>query len=292
MENSNIIKNRYEFVFLFDVENGNPNGDPDSGNMPRIDPETNLGIVTDVCLKRKIRNFVELTKNGESGYNILIKNDRSLNSKFTNAYEALDLPTGKEKNASADDMKKAQEYICQNYFDVRAFGAVMSTGDNPCGIVRGPVQINFARSIDRVIIQDITITRQAITKDADMSDRNKSTEMGKKSIIPYGVYRAEGYVSAMQGQKTGLTEDDVELLWNAIINMFEDDRSAIRGKMCLRKLYIFKHQSELGNAPSHILFDKISVTRKSDVRVARNFSDYEISIDRNMPNGVELIEKL
>ena len=183
----NAIKNRYEFVMLFDVENGNPNGDPDAGNMPRTDPETSLGIVTDVCLKRKIRNFVELTKEGEAGYNILIKADKALNTKFTEAYNTLGLAT-KQKGKNPDDVKQARDYICQNYFDVRTFGAVMSTGDDPCGIVRGPVQLNFARSIDPVFAQDITITRQARTTE----DRQQSgeTEMGKKSIIPYALYRA------------------------------------------------------------------------------------------------------
>lgn len=288
MEN-NAINNRYEFVMLFDCENGNPNGDPDAGNMPRTDPETNFGIVTDVCLKRKIRNFVELYKEGEPGYNILIKADRSLNSKFSEAYDKLGLKK-KQKGKDVSEVKQAQQYICQNYFDVRAFGAVMSTGDDPCGIVRGPVQINFARSIDPVFPQDITITRQAKTTE----DRQAagSTEMGKKSVIPYGLYRAEGYVSAMQAQKvTGFSEEDIELLWTAILNMFEEDHSAARGKMCLRRLYIFKHDSALGNAPSHVLFDKIQVRKKESVPVARSFSDYDISIDESMPEGVELIQK-
>jgi CRISPR-associated protein Csd2 len=288
MEN-NAINNRYEFVMLFDCENGNPNGDPDAGNMPRTDPETNFGIVTDVCLKRKIRNFVELYKEGEPGYNILIKADRSLNSKFSDAYDKLGLHK-KQKGKDVSEVKQAQQYICQNYFDVRAFGAVMSTGDDPCGIVRGPVQINFARSIDPVFPQDITITRQAKTTE----DRQAagSTEMGKKSVIPYGLYRAEGYVSAMQAQKvTGFSEEDIELLWTAILNMFEEDHSAARGKMCLRRLYIFKHDSALGNAPSHVLFDKIQVRKKESVPVARSFSDYDISIDESMPEGVELIQK-
>ncbi len=284
----NAIKNRYEFVMLFDVENGNPNGDPDAGNMPRTDPETSFGIVTDVCLKRKIRNFVELYKDGEEGYNILIKTDRSLNSKFTEAYNECGLKT-KQKGKNADDVKTAQEYMCRNYFDVRTFGAVMSTGDDPCGIVRGPVQINFAKSIDEVYVQDLTITRQAITKEGE----DKQTEMGKKSIISYGLYRAEGYISAMLAQKvTGFSEDDAELLWTAIINMFENDRSAARGKMCLRKLYVFKHDSALGNAPAHVLFDKITVTKKDDVIVPRSFSDYAVSVDSDMPSGVELIEKI
>lgn len=289
MEN-NTIKNRYEFVMLFDVENGNPNGDPDAGNMPRTDPETSFGIVTDVCLKRKIRNFVELYKEGEGGYNILVKADRSLNSKFTEAYDALGLEK-KQKGKKTDDVKKAQEYICANYYDVRTFGAVMSTGDDPCGIVRGPVQINFAKSIDPVYVQDITVTRQAVTNDNDF--KVKQSEMGKKSFISYGLYRAEGYVSAMLAQKvTGFSEDDLELLWTAIINMFENDRSAARGKMCLRKLYVFKHDSALGNAPAHILFDKISIQRKENIQIPRKFEDYDIAIDRGMPSGVEFIEKI
>lgn len=290
MEN-NAIKNRYEFVMLFDVENGNPNGDPDAGNMPRTDPETSYGIVTDVCIKRKIRNFVELFKAGEGGYNILVKADRSLNSKFTEAYDALGLDK-KQKGKNKDDVKKAQEYICANYYDVRTFGAVMSTGDDPCGIVRGPVQINFAKSIDPVYIQDITVTRQAVTTDKDFTEK-KQSEMGKKSFISYGLYRAEGYVSAMLAQKvTGFSEEDLELLWTAVINMFENDRSAARGKMCLRKLYVFKHDSALGNAPAHILFDKIKVERKAGVEPPRAFTDYDITVDTNMPSGVELIEKL
>ncbi len=284
------IKNRYEFVMLFDVENGNPNGDPDAGNQPRIDPETGLGIVTDVCLKRKIRNYVELVKEGEPGYNILIKNDRSLNSKFTEAYESENLNKGK-KGENKDDVLKAQKYMCRNYFDVRTFGAVMSTGNDQCGTVRGPVQLNFARSIDPVYHQDITITRQAKTTE----DRQKAsdTEMGKKSIVYYGLYRAEGYISAALAQKvTGFSEDDLELLWDSVINMFENDRSAARGKMCTRKLFIFKHDSVLGNAPAHVLLDKISVSKNDGVIVPRSFSDYTVSVDRTVPNGVQLIEKL
>lgn len=286
----NAIKNRYEFVMLFDVENGNPNGDPDAGNQPRIDPETSLGIVTDVCLKRKIRNYVELAKEGEEGYNILIKNDRNLNSKFTEAYDVLGL-TKKQSGKNKDDVQKAQQYMCKNYFDVRTFGAVMSTGDDQCGTVRGPVQINFARSMDPVFAQDITITRQAKTSEARENAGN--SEMGKKSIVYYGLYRAEGYISASLAQKvTGFSEEDLELLWKAVINMFEDDRSAARGKMCMRKLYVFRHESSLGNAPSHILFDKIRVDKNSDVIVPRKFSDYTVTVDQTMPEGVTLIEKL
>ena len=287
------IENRYEFVMLFDVENGNPNGDPDAGNLPRVDSETAHGIVTDVCLKRKIRNFVEIYKEGEPGYNILIKGDRSLNSKFTEAYVEAKLPKGKAKDTPRDVQLKAQKYICENYFDVRTFGAVMQTGDDWCGVVRGPVQINFAKSLDPIVQKNITITRQAITKNEDFG--KKPMEMGRKSVVPYGLYRAEGYVSAMLAQKvTGFSEDDLELLWTAIINMFEHDRSAARGKMCMRKLYVFKHSNALGNCPAHILTDKISCTftPTDDKRVPRSFSDYVITVDRNMPEGVELIEKL
>lgn len=284
------IKNRYEFVVFFDVENGNPNGDPDAGNMPRIDPETSYGIVTDVCLKRKIRNFVELTKDGESGYNILIKADKALNTKFTEAYKDLGLETGK-KGGIHEDVEKAKAYMCENYYDVRAFGAVMSTGSDQCGTVRGPVQLNFARSADSVFTQEITITRQAKTT-VERKEKG-ATEMGKKSLIPYGLYRVEGYVSAMLAQKvTGFSEEDLELLWSAVINMFEHDRSAARGKMCVRKLYVFKHDSSLGNAPAQLLFDKITVKRHDDISVPRNFSDYAISVDEKMPEGVTLIEKL
>ena len=233
-----MINNRYDFVMLFDVENGNPNGDPDAGNAPRIDAETGFGYVTDVCLKRKIRNYVELVKNGEAGYNILIKMDKALNTKFNDAYKANNFKTG-QKGKNKDDVKSARDFMCRNYFDVRLFGAVMNTGDDPCGIVRGPVQINFARSISPVNIQDITITRQAITTETDFG--NKNNEMGKKSFIPYGLYRAEGYVSAALANKTtDLSEYDLELLWNAIINMFEEDHSAARGKMCMSYFQAWK----------------------------------------------------
>lgn len=290
MENS-AIKNRYEFVMLFDVENGNPNGDPDAANAPRTDPETSDGIITDVCIKRKIRNFVEIYMEGKEGYNILIKNDRSLNSKFTEAYDKLGLEKGK-KGAKTDDVKKAQEYICENYYDVRTFGAVMSTGGDQCGIVKGPVQITFAKSVDPVYVNDITITRQAKTTE-DRQNSQGNTEMGRKSFVSYGLYRAEGFVSALLAEKvTGFSEDDLELLWTAIINMFENDRSAARGKMCMRKLYVFKHDSALGNAPAHILFDKIKVEKKEGITAPRKFEDYTVTVDENMPSGVTLTEKI
>lgn len=284
------ISNRYEFVMFFDVENGNPNGDPDAGNAPRIDPETNYGFVTDVCIKRKIRNYVELVKEGEERFNILVKPDKSLNSKFTAAYNEIGLKTG-NKGKNPDDVKAARKYMCDNYFDVRTFGFVMSTGDDPCGIVRGPVQINFARSISPVSYQEISITRQAKTTEDRMSAGE--TEMGRKSFIPYALYRAEGYVSAALAQKvTGFDDDDLELLWQAIINMFENDHSAARGKMTLRKLFVFKHDSVIGNAPSGVLFDKITVEEKTPGKPPRAFNDYEITVDDEMPVGVSLECKL
>ena len=288
------IRNRYEFVVLFDVENGNPNGDPDAANAPRTDAETGLGIVTDVCLKRKIRNYVELVKEGVPGYNILIKTDKPLNAKFAEAHTAAG---STQKKKSAEDIAAARAYMCENYYDVRTFGAVMSTGEEPCGIVRGPVQLNFARSLDPVFPQELTITRRAITdakKYAEQAEKNGvMTEMGKKSVVPYGLYRAEGYVSAMLAQKTtGFSEEDLELLWEAVINMFEHDHSAARGKMCVRGLYVFKHDCALGNAPSALLFEKIRVEKKTDVAYPRSFSDYTVSVDEDMPNGVTLIRKL
>lgn len=283
------IQNRYDFVMLFDVENGNPNGDPDAGNSPRVDAETGYGFVTDVCLKRKIRNYVELCKADEEGYQILIKPDRFLNAKFSEAYEAEGLASN-PKGKNVNDVKKAREYMCRHYFDVRAFGAVMSTGDHSCGIVRGPVQINFARSISPVNVQDITITRQARTTEERQG--SGETEMGKKSMIPYALYRAEGYISAALANKvTDLTEDDLELLWSAIINMFEHDHSAARGKMCMRRLYVFKHDNILGNCPSQMLFDKIHVDETEHVP-PRSFGDYRIEVDETMPAGVQFISKI
>lgn len=284
------IENKYEFVMLFDVENGNPNGDPDAGNMPRTDPETSLGIVTDVCIKSKIRNFVNMCMDGKAGYNILIKSDQALNTKFEEAYIENGLETGK-KNKNAESVLIARDYMCKNYFDVRAFGAVMSTGDNLCGTVRGPVQITFGKSLDPINASELTITRQARTT-VERRDTGE-TEMGTKHIVPYALYKAEGYVSALLAQKvTGFSDEDLEMLWTAIENMFEHDRSAARGKMCLRKLIIFKHESALGNYPSYKLIDKIKVEKKEDVKVPRKFEDYSIEIDKNMPQGVEFIERI
>lgn len=284
------IDNRYDFVMLFDVENGNPNGDPDAGNAPRMDAETGYGFVTDVCLKRKIRNYVELCMEREKGYNILIKQDRYLNEKFEEAYDKIGIKS-KDKKKNPDNEKKAQKFMCENYYDVRTFGAVMTTGEYSCGIVRGPVQISFARSLSPINVQDIAIIRQARTdeKRGSLSD----FEMGRKSIIPYALYRAEGYVSAALANKvTDLSERDVELLWDAIINMFEHDHSAARGKMCMRKLYVFKHSRVLGNCSSSVLFDKIQVELKEEEKPPRSYQDYQVMVDRQMPEGVELLEKL
>ena len=291
------IKNRYEFVILFDVENGNPNGDPDAGNMPRVDPETGLGIVTDVCLKRKIRNYVETVKEDSTGYRIYVKDGVPLNRSDAKAYKALDIDekTVKEKKKSDPDLdRKVRDWMCANFYDIRTFGAVMTTFVKAalnCGQVRGPVQLGFARSVEPVIPQEITITRVAITTEADAE--KKGTEMGRKYIVPYGLYRCEGYISANLARKTtGFSEEDLELLWEAIVNMFENDHSAARGKMVVRQLVIFKHASELGNAPSYKLFDTVKVARKTpdDPLPARSYGDYEVKIARDeVPEGVEVI---
>lgn len=284
------IKNRYDFVILFDVENGNPNGDPDAGNMPRVDPETGCGLVTDVCLKRKIRNYVEMAKEGEAGCRIYIKDQVPLNRSDAEALDYLGI-NGDLKAAKKDDPeidRKIRDFMCKNFYDIRTFGAVMTTfvkGALNCGQVRGPVQLSFARSIDPVVPQEITITRVAITTEADAE--NKGTEMGRKYIVPYGLYRAEGYVSANLARKvTGFSEEDLQLLWQAILNMFENDHSAARGKMAVRELIVFKHDSELGNAPAYKLFESVQVKRKSDVEVPRSYHDYEVTVSDELPSGV------
>ena len=287
---SKIIKNRYEFVVLFDVENGNPNGDPDAGNMPRIDPETGHGIITDVCIKRKIRNYVELAKEDCEGYKIYVKESAVLNKQHETAYIGLGIDVKDEKKAK-ENREPLRDFMCKNFFDIRAFGAVMTTKVN-CGQVRGPIQINFARSIDPIVTQEITITRMAVTTEKDAE--NKTNEMGRKHIIPYALYKTEGYVSANIARKTtGFTEKDLELLWESVINMFEHDHSAARGKMAVRKLIVFEHETELGNAPSHKLFDLVQVKRKNEDIPARAYSDYLVTIDNEfLPKGVNLTEKL
>ncbi|MCZ7552447.1 MAG: type I-C CRISPR-associated protein Cas7/Csd2 [Anaerolineae bacterium UTCFX2] len=285
------ISNRYEFVVLYDVENGNPNGDPDAGNMPRIDPETGYGIVTDVAIKRKVRNYAELIKGDSKGYRIYVKEGTPLNQNHVEAYEAIGLKT-KDK-ASAAQVNDARAWMCANFFDIRTFGAVMSTGDN-CGQVRGPVQLNFSRSIDPIVQQEVTITRQTVTK---IEDADKERTMGRKHIVPYALYRVEGYVSAKLANDptkgTGFSEEDLELFWKALEEMFEHDRSAARGKMATRKLIVFKHESDLGNALAHKLFELVKVERKPEANPPRSFGDYDVIVDRTgVPQGVELIEKL
>lgn len=290
------IKNRYDFVLFFDVENGNPNGDPDAGNMPRIDPETGYGIVTDVCLKRKIRNYVETVKEDAEGYGIYIKDNVPLNVSDQRAYAYLsidekDVKTIKKQNLDLDS--QLRDFMCRNFYDIRTFGAVMTTfvkANLNSGQVRGPVQLSFARSIEPIVQQEVTITRIAITTEADAE--KKGTEMGRKYIVPYAMYRAEGYISANLARKsTGFSEGDLELLWDAILNMFEHDHSAARGKMAVRELIIFRHESELGNAPAHKLFDLVEVEKIDKTRPARNHRDYAITIHENIPEGVTLIRR-
>ncbi len=306
-----VIHNRYDFVVLFDVENGNPNGDPDAGNMPRMDPETGLGLVTDVCLKRKIRNYVEAVKEDKPGYRIYIKENVPLeqSDKEALAYVGInDIKTAKKKNPDADinDIKTAKkknpdadrmlrDFMCSNFFDIRTFGAVMTTfmkGALNCGQVRGPVQLGFAKSIDPIAPQEVTLTRVAITTEEDAL--KKKTEIGRKFIVPYALYQAEGYISANLARKvTHFSEDDLKLLWQAIINMFENDHSAARGNMAVRELIVFKHDSELGNAPSYKLFERVHVARKDPHTPPRSYSDYEVQVDtENMPQGVTCERKI
>ena len=302
---SEVIKNRYEFVVLFDVENGNPNGDPDAGNMPRIDPESGLGLVTDVCIKRKIRNYIETVKEGEKGYKIYIKEDAPLNRSDREACKELGVEESDDKKVTEALKKlkkndpdvdfKLRDYMCDNFYDIRTFGAVMTTFVKAalnCGQVRGPVQIGFARSIDPIITQEVTITRVAITTETDAE--NKSTEIGRKNIVPYALYRAEGYISANLARKvTGFSEEDLELLWEAIINMFEHDHSAARGKMAVRELIVFKHSKELGDCPSYKLFDAIEVKRKENVLYPRQYQDYIVDIHKEqIPESVEMTRKI
>ena len=295
------IKNRYEFVVLFDVENGNPNGDPDSGNMPRIDPESGLGLVTDVCLKRKIRNYVETVKEDAKGYKIYIKEDVPLNRSDREACESLGITETEDKKVTEALKKlkksdkdvdiKLRDYMCDNFYDIRTFGAVMTTfvkASLNCGQVRGPVQLGFARSIDPIVSQEVTITRVAITTEKDAE--NKSTEMGRKNIVPYGLYRVEGYISANLARKvTGFSEEDLDLLWEAIINMFENDHSAARGKMSVRELIVFKHSKELGDCPAYKLFDAVEVRKKEEIEYPRKYQDYTVQIHEEMiPDSIEM----
>ncbi|HIS32534.1 MAG TPA: type I-C CRISPR-associated protein Cas7/Csd2 [Candidatus Limivivens intestinipullorum] len=298
---SEVIKNRYEFVILFDVENGNPNGDPDAGNMPRLDPESGLGLVTDVCLKRKIRNYVQTVKEEEKGFKIYIKEDVPLNRSDREACREMGIDETEDKKVTEALKKlkksdpdvdgKLRDYMCENFYDIRTFGAVMTTfvkASLNCGQVRGPVQLGFARSIDPIFSQEVSITRVAITTEKDAE--NKNTEMGRKSVVPYGLYRAEGYISANLARKvTGFSEEDLALLWEAIINMFENDRSAARGKMAVRELIVFKHSKELGDCPAYKLFDAVEVHKKEEVEYPRRFQDYTVQIhEEQIPESVEV----
>lgn len=289
---SDVIQNRYEFVILFDVENGNPNGDPDAGNMPRIDAETNYGIVTDVCIKRKIRNYVEIKQNDCKNFKIYVKEGIPLDVNRKWAYEetGIKVPSGTDEPKEKEEYKRITKFMCDNFFDIRAFGAVMTLKYN-CGQVRGPVQINFAQSVEPIVPSELTITSCTFANEGE-----SSSKMGRKHFVPYALYKTEGYISANLAKKTtGFSEEDVELLWEAIINMFEHDHAAARGKMAVRKLIIFKHDSELGNVQSHKLFDAITIKHndESKGKPARAFSDYTITVSKEaIPSSVTVIEKL
>lgn len=323
------INHRYDFVLFFDVKNGNPNGDPDAGNMPRIDPETGHGLVTDVCLKRKVRNFVELTRSEAENYNIYVREKAILNVQQKTAYTALGIEPSKMKSSKdklegedadlfgdktakkksktekedtaklekvkgdAQKIERAKDWMCQNFYDVRTFGAVMSTGDFKCGQVKGPVQLAFAKSIDPVFPREITVTRMAITTIEDaLKQFGENRTMGSKFIVPYGLYRAHGFISASLADRTGFSENDLDLFWAALKNMFEHDHSAARGEMSSQKLFVFKHNDKLGSAPAHKLFNLITA-EKTAQGPARDFSDYRIEVNRQaVPAGVELIEML
>jgi CRISPR-associated protein Csd2 len=286
------IQNRYEFVYLFDVANGNPNGDPDAGNLPRLDPETNRGLVTDVCLKRKVRNYVEMTKNGSPGHAIYMQERAILNRQHGKAYEAIG--TKPESKKLPKDEAKAKEltsWMCATFYDIRAFGAVMTTEVN-CGQVRGPIQIAFAQSVDPIVPLEVSITRSSVTNERDLE---KERTMGRKHIIPYGLYRAHGFISANLAERTGFSDDDLELFWGALKSMFEHDRSAARGEMAARRLIVFKHKDKLGNAPAHKLFEAVVVAPMNGAGTPRGFADYRDRISINtagIPGGVEILKDL
>lgn len=291
------LENRYDFVLLFDVKDGNPNGDPDAGNLPRVDAETGLGLVTDVSLKRKVRNYVGLVKEEQPPYEIYVKEKAILNLQHARAYKAIDAEDqleidkkGHVKSKGKGSNDNARRWMCENFYDVRTFGAVMSIGVN-CGQVRGPVQMTFARSIDPIFAQEHSITRMAVATEAEAEKQDGDNRtMGRKHTVPYGLYRAHGFVSAPLAGQTGFSEGDLELLWEALANMFEHDRSAARGEMATRGLYVFKHDSKLGSAHAHDLFERITARRKEGVAVPRGFGDYEINVDaENLISGVGMI---
>ena len=297
------LKNRYDFMLIFDVKDGNPNGDPDAGNLPRVDTETGEGLVTDVCLKRKVRNYVQLTKGAEAGYDIFVKEKAILNKEIEKAYADLAIDLSKPPADAADGKKRnkegqgqggevlqARDKMCATYFDIRTFGAVMSTGAN-AGQVRGPVQLTFARSVDPVVTLEHSITRMAVATEAEAEKQSGDNRtMGRKNTVPYGLYVAYGFVSPALAKQTGFSEEDLETLWTALVNMFDQDHSAARGMMATQKLVVFKHDSALGNAPSHKLFDLVKISKKSNVAVARKFADYELTLPGGdtLPEGVSL----
>ena len=281
------LKNRFDFVFVFDVKDGNPNGDPDAGNLPRVDAETGMGLVTDVCLKRKVRNYVQVSKNCAEGYDIFIKEKAVLNTLIDKAHEDEKVKDAKDKTMAARD------FMCKKYYDIRTFGAVMSTGKN-AGQVRGPIQLTFARSTDPIIASEHSITRMAVAteKEAEKQSGDNRT-MGRKATVPYGLYVGYGFVSANLAKQTGFSEEDLELFWEALKNMFDVDRSAARGLMSAQKLIVFKHDSELGNAPANKLFDLVKIEKKDNNDVPRSFFDYNVTIDtENLPQGVTIEEMI
>jgi len=279
------LDKRYDFVFLFDVKDGNPNGDPDAGNLPRADAETGMGLVTDVCLKRKIRNFVELTQAGKPSLRIFVKEKAILNRAIDEAHAQEHVAS----KAKREKTEAARTWMCENYFDIRTFGAVLSTGRN-AGQVRGPVQLTFARSIDPVIASEHSITRMAVTTEEEAEKQSGDNRtMGRKFTIPYGLYRCHGFVSASLAKQTGFSEVDMNLFWQALLNMFDHDRSAARGEMSARGIYAFEHDSVLGNAPATLLFERITVSKNNEIEAPRKFSDYKIGVDAsNLPQGVSL----
>jgi CRISPR-associated protein Csd2 len=291
------LTNRYDFVLLFDVKDGNPNGDPDAGNLPRLDAETGFGLVTDVSLKRKVRNFVGLVKAEQPPFEIYVKEKAVLNNQHKRAYVGIgreDLLVGDDKKRKGGEaVDDARAWMCRNFYDVRTFGAVMSTGIN-CGQVRGPVQLTFARSIDPIMAQEHSITRMAVATEAEAEKQEGDNRtMGRKHTVPYGLYMAHGFVSSFLAKQTGFSADDLDLLMQALEQMFEHDRSAARGEMSTRGLYVFKHDSELGNAPAHVLFERIKPHLKDGVTVPRNFTDYEVEVDEaNLPAGVSLMRRI
>jgi CRISPR-associated protein Csd2 len=299
------LSNRYDFVLLFDVSDGNPNGDPDAGNLPRIDAETGCGLVTDVCLKRKVRNYVQLKRGETSPHRIFVKEKAILNRTMEQAYNDLGIDLtiapkdpgdgkgrNKVKTGQGSEVDKARAYMCQHYFDIRTFGAVMSTGPN-AGQVRGPVQFTFARSVDPIVSLEHSITRMAVTTEADAEKQGGDNRtMGRKFTVPYGLYKAHGFISASLAQQTGFTNEDRDLLWEALLNMFEHDRSAARGLMTTRGLYVFEHDSTMGNAHAHELFDRISVKLKDESKPSRSFQDYGVTVNESGLSGIKLISKV